>query len=318
MTSKTDLCNVHPVKPARSAYRSNSLTMGWEVIVIFVLGLFALACIIPFILVIVVSFTDELTLAQNGYSFFPTKTSLAAYQFIFGSSDQLIQSYVVSIFISVVGTAIHLLITALYAYALYRKDFKFRTFFTFFAFFTMLFGGGLVPGYLVMTRVLLLKDTIWALIVPLLVSPYSFIILRTFFTSAIPDSLLESAFIDGSGEFRTLFVIALPLALPGLATIALFSVLGYWNEWFNALLYVTNPMLFPIQYMLMKIENNMNFLIENARSLSSTQASEMLRNLPRVTARMAIVVCVVLPIAIAYPFFQRFFIAGLTVGAIKG
>lgn len=289
-----------------------------ETLIHILIGGFALLCIIPFIFVVIISFSSEESIVNVGYSFLPQQWSLDAYTFIFKSGDQLWRSYFVSFTITIVGTAISLALTAMYAYALFRKDFKFRKFFTFFSFFTMLFSGGLVPTYMVCRNMLGLHNNYAALIVPLLISPYNFILLRTFFTSAIPDSLIESASIDGSGEYRTLLQIVLPITLPGLATVGLFTALGYWNDWFTALLYITKEALFPLQYLLMKIERQMDFLIQNATRLTGAQMSEVVRAMPRETMRMAMVVMAVLPIACAYPFFQRYFIAGLTVGAVKG
>ncbi len=283
-----------------------------------VIGGFALLCVLPFIFVVIISFSSEVSLAQQGFSFTPLEWSVEAYKYVFKAGDQLWRSYGVTIFITVVGTLLSLAITAMYSYTLFRKDYKFRKFFTFFAFFTMLFSGGLVPTYMVSRNVLGLYDNIAALIIPLLVSPYNFIVLRTFFSSSIPDSLIDSAAIDGSGEYRTLVQIILPLALPGLATIGLFTALGYWNDWFTALLYINDEQLYPLQYLLQKMEKKIDFVIQNSKNLTGPQMSEALRSIPRESTRMAFVVLVVVPVACVYPFFQRYFIAGLTVGAVKG
>lgn len=301
-----------------STYQPGRVSWWVETLFHIIIGTFAVICVLPFIFVTIISFSSEMSLAQRGFSFIPAEWSVEAYRFIFKAGDQLWGSYGVSAFITVVGSVISLAMTSMYAYALFRKDFKYRTFFTFFSFFTMLFSGGLVPTYMISRNVLNLKDNLQSLIIPLLISPYNFIVLRTFFTSCIPDSLIDSASIDGSGEYRTLIQIILPLALPGLATIGLFTALGYWNDWFTAMLYITSEELYPLQYLLMKIEKKMDFVVQNARSLTGPQMSEAVRNLPRESTRMALVVMVVLPIACAYPFFQRFFITGLTVGAVKG
>ncbi|MDR2043986.1 MAG: carbohydrate ABC transporter permease [Clostridium sp.] len=289
-----------------------------EAVAHVIIGLFALACIIPFVLVVIVSFTDEASVAINGYQFIPEKWSLAAYKTTFQSGEQLLKSYGVSIFITVVGTACSVIGTTLYAYPLYRRQFPYRKFFTFFAFFTTLFSGGLVPSYMLIRNVLGLADTIWVLILPLLVNPFNIILMRTFFTNSIPDSLVEAAAIDGCGEYRTLFQIVLPLSLPAVATIGLLNALGYWNDWFTALLYINNPNLMPLQFLLMKLERNAQFLIQNASSIGGSQLLELTKNLPVESMRMVMIVLAVLPIACAYPFFQRYFISGLTVGAVKG
>lgn len=269
----------------------------------------------PFLFVVIISFTDEVALARDGYKLIPAKWSLGAYRYVFESGDMLLRSYGVTIFVTVIGTIISLLFIAFYAYAISRKSFRYRNFFSFFAFFTMLFNGGLVPTYIIVTQFLSLKDTIWALILPLAVNAFYIMILRTFYSTSVPDAIIESGKIDGAGEFRIFLKLVLPLSLPGLATIALFSTLGYWNDWFNALLYIDNPNLVPLQSMLMRIETSMQFILQNSQN--SSLSLEALRSMPQDTSRMAMVVLATGPIIFAYPFFQRYFIQGLTVGAVK-
>ncbi|MBR2568137.1 MAG: carbohydrate ABC transporter permease [Paenibacillus sp.] len=280
-------------------------------------GVFAFICVYPFLFVIVISLTSEESLTKNGYSIFPEKWSFAAYEYIFKAGDQLLHSYGVTILITVLGTLVSLLVISLYAYAISRKNFSYRGFFSFIAFFTMLFNGGLVPTYLVVTQMLHLKDTLWALILPLVMNAFYILILRTFYSTTVPDAIIESAKIDGAGELRAFFTIVVPISLPGIATIGLFATLGYWNDWFNALLYIDNPSLVPLQSMLMRIENSMQFLLTNAQLSSSGQSLELLRTLPQEATRMALVVLATVPIACAYPFFQRYFVQGLTIGAVK-
>ncbi|GAC42336.1 permease component [Paenibacillus popilliae ATCC 14706] len=181
----------------------------------------------------------------------------------------------------------------------------------------MLFNGGLVPTYMVLTQVLHLKDTIWALILSLIMNAFYVLIMRTFYNTTVPDAIIESAKIDGAGELRAFITIVLPISLPGMATIGLFATLGFWNDWFNALMYIDNPALVPLQSMLMRIENSMQFLLNNAQLNASGQTLELLRTLPQESTRMALVVLATLPIACAYPFFQRYFVQGLTIGAVK-
>jgi len=278
-------------------------------------GIFAILCVFPFLFVVIISLTDEGTLAKNGYRLIPEKWSLAAYRYMFDMGDTLLRSYGVTIFVTVVGTVIALLVMAFYAYAISRKTFRYRNFFAFFSFFTMLFNGGLVPTYIIVTQLMGLKDTVWALILPLAVNAFYIMILRTFYATSVPDAIIESGKIDGAGEFRIFIKLVLPLSLPGLATIGLFSTLGYWNDWFNALLYIDNPNLVPLQSMLMRIETSMQFIMQNAQN--SSLSLEAMRSLPQDTSRMAMVVMATLPIIFAYPFFQRYFIQGLTVGAVK-
>jgi putative aldouronate transport system permease protein len=291
------------------------LSPAWNVIFNFIAGIFALVCVFPFLFVTIISFTDEKTLASNGYSLIPAKWSLEAYRYVFKAGDQLLRSYGVTILVTVIGTAISLVLISLFAYAISRSSFKFRGFFTFFAFFTMLFNGGLVPSYIVTTQLLGLQDSIWNLILPLAVNAFYIMIMRTFFTTMIPAAIIESGKIDGASELGIFIRLVVPLALPGLATIALFSTLGYWNDWFNALLYINNPNLVPLQSMLMRIENSMQFLLQNSNNPSI--GTGILQSLPQDTSRMAMVVLATGPIVLAYPFFQRYFVQGLTIGAVK-
>ncbi|WP_055106907.1 carbohydrate ABC transporter permease [Paenibacillus ihumii] len=303
---------------AQSAIKTRDfhhLSKPWNFIFNLIAGIFSFVCVFPFLFVVIISFTDEGVLARDGYRLLPAKWSLEAYKYVFQTGDTLLRSYGVTIFVTVVGTIISLLFIAFYAYAISRKSFKYRNFFSFFAFFTMLFNGGLVPTYIVTTQLLGLKDTIWALILPLAVNAFYIMILRTFYSTSVPDAILESGKIDGAGEFRIFLKLVLPLSLPGLATIGLFSTLGYWNDWFNALLYIDNPNLVPLQSMLMRIETSMQFIMQNSQN--SSLSLEALRSMPQDTSRMAMVVLATGPIIFAYPFFQRYFIQGLTIGAVK-
>ena len=287
-----------------------------ELVLHIVVGLFALACILPFIFTIIISFSSEDSIRAIGYQFVPREWSLDAYKYVISMGEALWRAYFNSIFVSIVGTALSVLICILYSYTLFRKDFKYRWFFTFFSFFTMMFGGGLTPTYMVCKNLLGLNNNYAALIVPLLVSPFNFIIMRTYFQSSVPEALIESASIDGSGEYRTLFQIIVPISMPGIATISLLNMLAYWNEWFIALLYIEDNKFVPLQYMLMKMQAQADYLARNISQL--TGSLELAANLPQQTLRMALVVFIVLPIACAYPFFQRYIISGLTVGAVKG
>ncbi len=297
--------------------RLGYVSLPTEVIFHIIIGLYSLLCIIPFIFVIIISFSAESSIRDIGFSFIPKALSLEAFQYVMKTGDQLLRSFFNSVFVSVVGTVLSVLICILYSYALFRKDFKFRQFFLFFSFFTMLFGGGLTPTYMVCKNFLGLNDNYAALIVPLLVSPFNFIIMRTFFQSSVPEALIESASIDGSGEYRTLFQIIVPVSMPGIATISLLNMLAYWNEWFTALLYISSPKLIPLQYLLIRLQQQLEFLVNNSSRLGA-EASSIAMNLPKESYKMAMVVIIVIPIAFAYPFFQRYIISGLTIGAVKG
>lgn len=290
-------------------------TPGWNVAFNLIAGIFAFLCVFPFLFVVIISFTDEKTLASDGYRIIPAKWSLEAYRYVFQTGDLLLRSYGVTILVTAVGTIVSLVFISLYAYAISRKSFSYRRFFSLFAVFTMLFNGGMIPTYIVVTQLLHLKDSIWALILPLAVNAFYIMILRTFYVTSVPDAIIESGKIDGAGEFRIFVRLVLPLSLPGLATIGLFSTLGYWNDWFNALLYIDDPNKVPLQSMLMRIESSMQFLQQN--SANSSLSLELLQSMPQDTARMAMVVLATVPIIFAYPFFQRYFVQGLTVGSVK-
>ena len=297
--------------------RLNQVSAGTELIFHIILGLFAACCILPFIFVVVISFSAESSIKTIGYSFVPAQWSLEAYRQVFKLGDQLWLSYFNSFFITIVGTVVSVAVCVLYAYPLFRKDFKLRGFFTFFSFFTMIFGGGLIPTYIVCKNLLGMSNNYAALIVPMLVNPFNIIVMRTFFQTSVPFDLIEAATIDGSGEYSTLTRVILPIVKPGIATVALLTALAYWNEWFLCLLYITDRHLYPLQYLLMEMQRNAEFISRNS-SVMGAASAEAVRNLTNQTMRMAVVVFIVLPIACAYPFFQRYVVAGLTIGSVKG
>ena len=301
----------------RKTRRINAVSAPTEVIINIVMILFCLLCIIPFIFVIIISFTSEDSIREIGFSFIPNEWSLEAYRYVIDLGDQLWRSYFNSFVVTIAGTLLSVLVCVLYSYALFRKDFKYRRFFTFFAFFTMMFGGGLAPTYMVCKNMLQLSDSYAAMIVPMLVNPFNLIVMRTFFQSAVPNELIEAAAIDGSGEYNTLFKIIVPISKPGIATVSLLTALAYWNEWFIAMLYVRDPDYIPLQYLLMKMQNQVDFLVKNSAMIGA-EAAKIMNSLPQESLRMALVVLIVIPIACAYPFFQRFIISGLTIGSVKG
>lgn len=281
-----------------------------------ILAALAFCSIIPFAFVFIISITDEQVLVMNGYRFIPEKLSFYAYNYIISAGENIIRSYGVTILITIVGTIIGLFLTGTYAYSLSRKTYAYRKFFTKVITVPMLFSGGMIANYLIVTRVLLLKNTIWALILPLCLNSFNIIIMRTFFKTSIPDAVIESAKIDGASEWRLFFQIVIPLALPGLATIGLFLTLGYWNDWFNAMMYMDDRRWVPLQYLLIQIESSIDWLANN-KALLGVDGIQAAANLPKETIKMAIVVISTLPIIFAYPFFQRYFVNGLTVGAVK-
>ncbi|MDR6551062.1 carbohydrate ABC transporter permease [Paenibacillus qinlingensis] len=301
---------------SKSYRRENRISPLAETIINFIFVLLALACILPVILVIIVSVTHNDSLINEGYSFFPAKWSLIAYQTVFKDFETMANAYKVSIGVTIVGTLLSVLLMALYAYPLSRKDYPYRNIFTFFLFFTMLFNGGLVSKYMIYTQTLHLKDTYMALILPLLIVPFNVIIMRTFFQTTIHPALIESARIDGAGELRIFLRIVLPLSLPVLATMALFSTINYWNDWFNALLFINKEHMYPIQFLMLRVLKDVQYIRENLTIAS--QNPELLKNLPNESLQMALAFIAMGPILVVYPFFQKYFVKGLTVGAVKG
>ncbi|MCL6456835.1 MAG: carbohydrate ABC transporter permease [Gorillibacterium sp.] len=302
---------------ARTAYRrENRISPLSNVFLNLLFILLSLACVLPVILVIVVSFTHSDSLINEGYQFFPKAWSLTAYTTIFKDAATIFGAYRVSIGITVVGTVLSVLLMALYAYPLSRRDYPLRSFFTFFLFFTMLFSGGMVSRYMIYTQVLHVKDSYAALILPLLIVPFNVIIMRTFFQTTIHPALIESAHIDGAGELRIFYRIVLPLSLPVLATMALFSTILYWNDWFNALLFINTESKYPLQFLMMRVLNDVQYIRENMTL--AMQNPELFKNLPNESLQMAMAVIGMGPILLVYPFFQKYFVKGLTVGAVKG
>ncbi len=276
----------------------------------------SLVCVLPVVLVAIVSLTHNDSLLENGYSFFPERLSWIAYESLFTDYGTILGAYSVSIGITVVGTLLGVVLMALYAYPISRADYPYRGFFTFFLFFTMLFSGGLVSKYIVYTKGLGLTDSYFALILPLLIAPFNVFIMRTFFQSTIHPSLVESARIDGAGELRIFARVVLPLSLPVMATMALFSTIAYWNDWFNALLFIRSEDKYPLQYLMIRVINDIQFLRDNVALAAQNPA--LLENLPNESLQMAMAVVGMGPILVVYPFFQKYFVKGLTVGAIKG
>ena len=281
-----------------------------------VMILCTIACVLPLLIVFSASITDEKTVTMYGYSLFPRNLSLEAYKYIYKDIMVILRAYGVTVFVTVVGSALSLVTIALYAYPISRKDFKYRNVFTFIVFLTMLFNGGLVPWYMVYVNVLHIDDTIMALILPYLMTPLYVLIMRTFFMTTIPDGIIEAARIDGAGEFQTFVWIVLPLAKPVLATIGLFNLLTYWNDWYAPLLFINNEKLFNLQYLMYRVDKAIIYLSNNAGSINN--ATQIMANLPSQTARMAMAVVAIGPIILAYPFFQKYFVEGLTIGSIKG
>lgn len=276
--------------------------------------LLSLAVILPFVLVISISLTEEKTLLTDGYRLIPQKLSLLAYEIILKAPEQLLSSYKNTILVTGFGTVCSLLLTSMIAYSISRRDYRYRRITTLYVFFTMLFSGGLVPLYILVTQYLGMKDTMFALIVPYLVSPFYILVMKGFMDK-IPGEIVESAKIDGAGEWKIFFAIILPLSTPALATIGLFISFAYWNDWWLGLLFIDNPKLVPLQLLLYRIMSNIEFL--SNMSLKSGQAIAF-ADFPSLSTRMAMAIMVAGPMMFIFPFFQKYFVSGLTVGSLKG
>ncbi len=279
--------------------------------------LFSLTCIIPILLVLAISVTDEDSISRFGYQLIPQAFSADGYIFLFKQGTMIARAFGVSIVVTVVGTILGVLLTTTMGYVMSRPYYKLKGFLTWLVFIPMVFNGGLVSTYYVVGSLLGLKDTLGALILPLAVSSFNVIICKTFFKQTVPDSLIESAKIDGAGQFTVFFRIVLPISLPVLATIGLFLCFAYWNDWYQSMLYINKADMKSLQALLNDIMSNISAL-QQQLSLLGASGAELVADLPAESARMAIVVIVVFPIACAYPFFQKYFISGLTVGAVKG
>lgn len=295
----------------------NVIGRGWNALFTAILCIVSLTMIIPMALVVIVSFSSELSIANKGFSFFPEQWTLEGYKYLGQMGDQVLRSYGITIFYTVAGTLMSLTLMSLYAYVLAQRSFRHHTFMTWILFFTMLFGGGLVPSYILNVRYLHIYDTVWVFLLPSLVSAYNVIILRTFIQTTIPESLFEAARIDGANHFQVFGKIVLPLYKAGLATIGLFNVVGRWNDWFTGVLYIENPNLIPLQTLLQKIQSNIDFIKQNAAIAGTPDGIELLRNLPQQNLRMACMIIIIVPVLAAYPFFQRYFVSGLTIGSVK-
>ncbi len=274
----------------------------------------ALCAFLPFLLLIMASFSSNESIILDGYSLWPKEFSLEAYAYIWKERLQIFRAYGITLIVTAVGTAAGVIISMLYAYALSKPKFPGKKFFAFYLFFTMLFNGGLVPTYILFTRYLNLKNTIWALIIPgLLMSAFNVIIVRTFITGNVPSALSEAAEIDGASEYKIFGKIVLPVCKPIIATIGLFIGVGYWNNWTNGLYYITDNKLFSIQQLLTNMMKNIEYLSSNTMAATNTSI-----DIPSTTVRMAIAVIGILPILVIYPFVQKYFVKGIAIGAVKG
>lgn len=290
---------------------------GFHFTINFVMILLSLCCLLPFILLIISSFTDEAALIRDGYSFFPKKVSLDAYKYILTGSTKILKGYGITVFITLVGAVTGIVMTLLLAYPLSRRDLPGRSVISFYIFFTMLFNGGLVPSYMIWSNTFHIRDTIWALLLPnLLMNAFNVIMMRNYLNANVPDEIIEAAKIDGAGEFKILFQVVFPMSVPMVATLGLMVGLGYWNDWQNGLYYIAS------RTELYSIQNILNRMLQDAQFIASGQAGgnvgEMAASLPSVGIKMAIAVVGILPVLAIYPFIQRYLVKGITIGAVKG
>ena len=287
-----------------------------NVIVSILFGLLAFLVFLPVLLVIIVSFSSESSIVQNGYSFFPKSFSLDAWKYLLRSGTYLIRAVFNSFLITAAGTVLSLILMCPIAYALSRKTFRFRRAILIFLMIPMLFSGGLVSSYMVNTQILHLQNTYFALILPGLCSTWFIMILRNYYQISVPDSLIEAALVDGGGQFKIFLGIVVPITTPVMMTVALVQIFAYWNSWYPALLYLdsNHTELYPLQYVLVNMQRSIDMLAKDSQYLSGMQAYTP----PAVTVRMVLVVLAIIPILVIFPFFQRYMRTGLTVGAVKG
>lgn len=278
--------------------------------------LLALTCVIPAVFITIISLSSADSIASIGYSFWPESWSLDAYRYLWNNNVMIGKAFGISLLVTIGGTIIGLLLTTLMGYTLSRSEYKLKGVLTWVVFIPMVFGGGLVSTYNVYTTVLNLSNSIWVLILPMAVSSFHVIICKTFFKSTIPQSVIESAEIDGASQFLIYAKIVLPISKPLLATIGLLLSFGYWNDWWLSLMYVDNRDLFSLQAVLMSVERNIEYLAQNMNTLG-VSAAEYALSMPKESMRMAMAVLIVFPIACAYPFFQQYFVSGLTIGSVK-
>ncbi|WP_238655729.1 carbohydrate ABC transporter permease [Paenibacillus piscarius] len=285
----------------------------FSAVVMLLLTVFAF---IPFLLIVIASITDETALVRNGYSFFPEQLSLDAYRYIRSSAYVFVRAYGVSFLVTLLGTALGLLITSMLAYPMSRPDFKYHNVLAFVVFFTMLFSGGIVPSYIMWTQYFHIKNTLLALILPnLLANGFNVLLVRNYFKNNVPLEIIEAAQIDGASELRTFFRIMLPLSMPVMATVGMFMGLAYWNDWINALYFVSKPQLYGIQNLLMQLMTNIQFL--NSGQAGSVLGTATVQ-LPSTAVRMAMAVLGIVPVLFVLPFMQKYLTRGVIIGAVKG
>ena len=286
----------------------------FNIVLNIIFTVLAFLCLFPILLTLSISLSSTDSIIEYGYRLIPVKFSVDAYKYIFSNPSTILNAYGVTIFNTVVGATASVLVISHIAYPLSRSDFKLRLPITYYILFTMLFSGGQVASYMVVTTMYHLQNTRWVMILPCLMSPWYMVVLRTFFKTGVPNAIIESGKLDGAGELRILWQLIFPIALPGIATIALFQVLAFWNEWNLPLLYITNPKLYNLQFLLQQMMQNIQMINESPEFAAQSAGAA---KLPTEGARMALCFVAMGPILVTYPFFQKYFIQGLTVGSVK-
>lgn len=297
---------------ASNIHKTRSTTI-FNIFAYVVTGISALLCVIPFLIVVMGSITSNASIISHGYSLIPKEFSLEAYKYIFLFPETMLRAYGVTIFNTVVGTTIGLLAITMTGYVLQRRTCKYRNVISFFIYFTTLFQGGLIAWYLLITRYYHLQDNRMVLILPMLMNPFLIILMKNFIKTSVPEQLMEAAVIDGASEFKIFTGIVLQLALPGMATIGLFLALAYWNDWFLTSLYISSPEKYSLQFYLYNMLNNTQAMKQMAQTGVSMNVET-----PSESVRLAMAVICTGPILLLYPFVQKYFVKGLTIGAVKG
>ena len=304
------------MKAKKTDFQINRINPGTNAGFNLLFVLLAACAILPVVLVFMISISSEESIRQVGYSFFPVEFSSKAYQFLWNERDTILNALLISVAVTCIGTLLGLTLTTAMGYSLSRPEFRLKKFYTWVIFIPMLFSGGLVASYVVNANILKLRNTIWVLILPLAVSSYNIVICKTFFRSTVPEGIVESAMIDGASQLRIFTSIVIPISKPLLATISLFLCFGYWNDWFLSSLYISKKNLISLQALLNNIMRSLEYMTNNPTAGVSLQ--QYRAQMPSESVRMAIAIVIVIPIACAYPFFQKYFISGLTIGAVKG
>lgn len=302
-------------KQEESGQSLNQIKQSTNIVFNIVFLILGIMCVIPLLFVFSISITDEEALRANGYQLIPSALSGSAYKFLWNERGMILHAAFMSILVTVVGTIIAVALDTSMGYVVSRRNFKLKKLYTWLIFIPMVFNGGMLAGYVVVNNILGLSNTIWALILPLACSSFSVTICRTFFRTTVPDSIIESAKIDGAGQFRIWSQIVLPISKPVMATIGMFAAFGYWNDWFQASLYIQDPKLQTLQSLLNQMQKNIEYIANNPYGGLSMQEYKL--NMPTESVRMAIAIVIIVPIACTYPFFQKYFISGLTIGSVK-